>query len=389
MKYLPWVWSTLWRNRTESLLTLLALTVGFTLFGSMLTLNAAYDHAVADIRADRVFMFCRFDCRSLPQAYQGKVEAVPGVLAAGGMARVSGYRGDRKNSVGVNFVDERMEVAWPELPLSADGWKALRATPNGIFLTRTAVVRQHVAIGDTFTLVTEPGTRADGNTIWPFKVLGFIDELPGWGQWPRDLIIGNIRYRNESVPLAQRGEVGMIWAAVDKEEHTRSICRQITAMFINSEVPVFCTSVREDAQQLQDSNINLRQLSLAIAGAGLFMILFLCANGIAESVRERMPELATLKTLGYGDRQIAGLVLIEAAIPVVIASALGMGLASLIDLQLSAMSARGDVNFPPTPIPVSMFGWALLAALCVAVASALAPLRRIQRMDLAAVMAGK
>ncbi len=47
-------------------------------------------------------------------------------------------------------------------------------------------------------------------------------------------------------------------------------------------------------------------MSFAIAGAGLFMILFLCANSIAESVRERIPEFAVLKTIGFGDRDDRG-----------------------------------------------------------------------------------
>src|SRR5947199_3764897 len=38
-----------------------------------------------------------------------------------------------------------------------------------------------------------------------------------------------------------------------------------------------------------------RQISLGIGAAGVFMILFLCANGIAESVRERLSEFGVLQ----------------------------------------------------------------------------------------------
>ena len=40
MKFIPLVWAALWRNRAESALTLLALSVAFALFGTMLALNA-------------------------------------------------------------------------------------------------------------------------------------------------------------------------------------------------------------------------------------------------------------------------------------------------------------------------------------------------------------
>jgi len=42
MRYLPLVWAAFRRHTTESLRTLLVLTVAFTLFSAMLALRAAY-----------------------------------------------------------------------------------------------------------------------------------------------------------------------------------------------------------------------------------------------------------------------------------------------------------------------------------------------------------
>jgi hypothetical protein len=36
VKFMPLVWAALWRNRTESVLTLVALSVAFALFGTMI-----------------------------------------------------------------------------------------------------------------------------------------------------------------------------------------------------------------------------------------------------------------------------------------------------------------------------------------------------------------
>ena len=54
------------------------------------------------------------------------------------------------------------------------------------------------------------------------------------------------------------------------------------------------------------------------------MILFLTANGIAQSVRERFAEFAALKTIGYSDRLVMRLVFLEAALPCVIGAGLGL-----------------------------------------------------------------
>lgn len=390
MRYLPLVWAAWWRNRTESLLTLLALTVGFMLFGAMLTLNAAFVKSLEDVRKDAAFMFCRFNCADgLPLGYRSQVAAIEGVVATGPMFVLRGYRGNRNNTVGINFLDTFSPSGYPVFTLSPAQWRSLQTMPDGIYLTRTAALRQHAKAGDTFTLVTDPGSRADGNTAWYFKVLGVVDDLPGWGQGPRDQFFGNFRYLEQSRPVNKRGIAGMFWLALDRPEHARPVCRQITATFTNSPLPVFCTSVHEDAQELADSGVNMRQLSLGIAGAGLFTILLLCANGIAESVRERVGELATLMTLGYPNRKISMLVFLEAAVPTVLAAALGMCFAWLISVQATRLAREGTLRLPDTPLPLAMFGCALGVALLVALVSSLAPLQRIRHLDLASVLAGR
>lgn len=390
MRYLPLVWAALRRNRAESLLTLLALTVGFTLFGAMLTLNAAFVKALEDVRKDTAFMFCRFNCADgLPLGYRSQVAAIDGVAAVGPMFVVHGYRGTRNNTIGVNFLDTFSPSAYPAFALTPAQWRTLQTTPDGVFLTRSAALRQHAKAGDTFTLVTDPGSRADGNTAWYFRVLGVVDDAAGYEQGPRDQVFGNFRYLEESRPASKRGIAGMFWLALDSPEHARRVCRQITVTFTNSPLPVFCTSVHEDAAELAESGVNMRQLSLGVAGAGLFMILFLCANGIAESVRERLGELGTLMTLGYPNGKISMLVLLEAALPTLLAAALGMGFTWAISIEVTRLAREGTLRLPDMPLPAAMFGYALGVALLVALVSALAPLQRIRRLDLASVLAGR
>lgn len=55
MRYLPLIWVAFRRHTTESLLTLLVLTVAFTLFVAMMVLRAAYDHA---IEVNRMVRLC-------------------------------------------------------------------------------------------------------------------------------------------------------------------------------------------------------------------------------------------------------------------------------------------------------------------------------------------
>jgi putative ABC transport system permease protein len=132
----------------------------------------------------------------------------------------------------------------------------------------------------------------------------------------------------------------------------------------------------------------MRQMSLGIGIAGLFMILFLCANSVAESVRERIPEFAVLKTIGFGDRQVAALVFLEAALPAVAGALIGTVLASVLSSFTSQLSTDSPVPIPPVSISIEIVGLALGIALVIGAASAFLPLRRLRTMELAPALAG-
>ena len=395
MKFVPLVWAALWRNRTESVLTLLALSVAFALFGTMVALNAAYEQAIDDARMDRLIVACAFDCGAIPVGYREQLARIGGVTAVGGQVWLGGHEQDEHHQITVMFVDEGMRAAWPELPMSPADWRALDVTPAGIFLSRKAAARRNVRIGDTVTLNLAPGSRADGGTTWFFTVLGFIPDPPGWKSgagspvWNPDTIVGNLRYLENSVDLAERGLVNVLRVAVDRPEHARAVCREIEAWFTNASPALYCVPAREDAQELADANINMRQISLGIGAAGLFMILFLCANGIAQSVRERLPEFGVMKALGYGNGSIAVLVILEAIAPTALAALIGGVLAQAVDAFVAHLAIKGVIDMPEMRASPAAFGWALAAALVIALLSAVAPLYRVRRTDVAAIMAGR
>jgi putative ABC transport system permease protein len=396
VKFMPLVWAALWRNRTESVLTLVALSVAFALFGTMITLNAAYQRAIEDTRMDRLIIACAFDCGAIPLGYREELARIPGVTAVGAQSWIGGYERDQQHPIMVMFVDQGMRLAWPELPLSPADWRALDANPSGIFLSRQAAARYAVRAGDMLAVTTYLGSnRADGNPAWFFTVLGFVPDPPGWKSGVATptsnpaTIVGNLSYLENSIQAGERGMVNLMRVAVDRPEHARAVCREIEARFTNANPALYCVPARDDAEETADANINMRQISLGIGAAGLFMILFLCANGVAESVRERLPEFGVLKAMGYGDGRIAALVILEAALPIVLAVLIGSALARAADALVAHLADGGVIDMPEVHASIASFAWALAVALLIALLSAVAPLYRLRHIDVAAVMAGR
>ena len=396
VKFMPLVWAALWRNRTESVLTLLALSVAFALFGTMITLNAAYQRAIDDTRMDRLIVACAFDCGAIPLGYREQLARIHGVTAVGAQTWIGGHERDEQHPIMVMFVDQGMRSAWPELPLSPADWRALDANPSGIFLSRQAAARRAVRAGAMVAVTTYLGSnRADGNPAWYFTVLGFVPDPPGWKSGVATptsnpaTIVGNLSYWENSIHPAERDTVVLMRVAVDRPEHARAVCREIEARFANATPALYCVPAREDAEETADANINMRQISLGTGAAGLFMILFLCANGVAESVRERLPEFGVLKAMGYGDGRIAALVILEAAVPTVLAALIGSALARAVDALVAHLAVTGVIDVPEVHASIAAFGWALAVALLIALLSAVAPLYRLRHIDVAAVMAGR
>ncbi len=120
----------------------------------------------------------------------------------------------------------------------------------------------------------------------------------------------------------------------------------------------------------------------AILGAVFFTLLFLTGNTMMQSVRERIPELAVLKTLGFGDDTVLGLVIGESVLLCVSAAAIGLAL-SYATLPILKQGLQG----------VELSARALLPGIGVAVLLALVvglpPALRARRLAIVDALAGK
>jgi putative ABC transport system permease protein len=114
----------------------------------------------------------------------------------------------------------------------------------------------------------------------------------------------------------------------------------------------------------------------------MFTLLFLTANTMMQSVRERIPELAVLKTLGFTGGTVSTLVLAESLMLCLFAAAVGLALSA------GAIRIVGAVLGPATLVPIVVIsGFAI--AIALAVISGLPPAFRAQRLNIVDALAGR
>jgi putative ABC transport system permease protein len=87
---------------------------------------------------------------------------------------------------------------------------------------------------------------------------------------------------------------------------------------------------------------------IAIASLVMGLILFGAGNIMAQSIRERINELGVLKTLGFTDGRILGIVLLESCAIAVIGGGIGLLLAWTIIAQGDPTGGLLPIfHFPP------------------------------------------
>ncbi len=136
-------------------------------------------------------------------------------------------------------------------------------------------------------------------------------------------------YFDEARAFAQ-GMVG--WYIVQTENPARNaeVGKAIDALFANSPNPTRTDTEKAFNQSFIKQLGDIGLIVKSILGAVFFTLLFLTGNTMMQSVRERIPELAVLKTLGYSDPLVLLLVLAESFALCVFAALLGLGLAQLL-----------------------------------------------------------
>ncbi|HEY2009555.1 MAG TPA: ABC transporter permease [Rhizomicrobium sp.] len=388
MRYLPLVWAAILRKPMRAIMTLLAVTVAFTVFGLMIGFSATIDGVEQRAHADRVFSSARFGYDDgLPIAVGRRIAGLEGVKAISVASYIPGYVQEPKNHVFINMADANLVRVFPDWQVSQAVWDQIQHDRSGIVMSRLQARRWHKKIGDTFTVIAPQVTRADGSTSWTFKVLSICDDV---ALAPDGFIFGNYDYYDKSRPLADQGRINEVDLVAADPAHSPQIAQQIDQIFANSATP---TQTQTEKMAYAVSNnfggMDVDTLAREIALAGLLMILFLTANVIAQSVRERFAEFATLRALGYGDGVVIGLVVVvEAVVPCLMGAGLGVALAAWVAHHMQAVMPP-SFGVPMPTMSVGVFVGAVASAFMLAFASAVLPTIRLMRMDIATALSGR
>lgn len=324
MYYLQFLLSNLGRKKARTILTLLSIMVAFLLFGLLRSLAAAFDQGAEIAGEDRLISVNKISLiQPLPEAYLGKVQGLDGVDKATSANWFGGYYQEAKNQfpqfpvVADDYFDIYKEmISLPEEQMQA--WKKNRV---GVVIGKGLVDRFKWKIGDRIPLIGL-FPREDGSTTWEFVIEGIYETKSKSAD--TNTMLMHYQYFDEARQYA-KGTLGWLIIRVKDPKQSVQVAAAVDALFANSPAETKTSSEKEFAKSFAKQFGDIGLITTLILGAVFFTMLLVAGNTMAQSFRERIPELAILKTLGFSDVAVMLLVLAEA----VVISLIG-GLAGLL-----------------------------------------------------------
>jgi putative ABC transport system permease protein len=379
MRFLPLIWSGLWRKPGRTILIFLQVAVAFALFGVLQGLKTGVEELIASARADLLIVHSRASsiAEGLPLGLIDQIRSVPGVKVVIPVELTGAIYQKPTQRLGVVAVrpDENWQDAFT-FQLSPEADTAFRKSRTAALMMDPLAKKYGWKVGDRIPLKSNTLQRT-GSGDWTFDIVGtFTDSDIGGGG---EKILINYSYFDEARATG-RGTVNHFNVAVTDPYRVVAVSEGIDKRFANSAHETRTESLRELAQQQMQSIGDLNFLIRAVVGAVLVALLFATATMMMQSIRERTPELAVLKTVGFSNPTMFLLVLVEALIVCVAGALFGLALANLVFPFASRF-------VPGLSMPWVVVVIGLGAAILVALISATLPAARAARLQVVAALA--
>jgi len=380
------VWAQLFRRKTRTVLTLLSVIVAFLLFGLLQAVQVAFESGADTADAGRLLTTARYSIiEPLPMAHARAIERVPGVVAVAFADWFGARYQNESNAFPVFAVDPaRYLDMYPEFTVTPAHRAAFVKTRTGAIAGRRLVERYGWRVGQKLPIASEIHAKTDGSLNWEFDLVGVLDADDPAVQGNTDVVLINVAYFDEARQFG-RGKTGWYIVRIADPSQARAISAEIDRQFANSPDETKTQPEKEFAigfaKQIGDIGALVTRILIAV----FFTILILTGNTMAQAVRERIPELAVLKTLGFSDRMVTGLVLGEALLLLGLGAALGMVAAVGV---LPALNSNTGGRFPPLFVDATTWLLAAVIAAALAVVIGLPPALRVGRLRIVDALAG-
>jgi putative ABC transport system permease protein len=305
MKYWRIVWKNVTRNRKRTTFTILSIAFSIMLVTFLRTLIVELSKANPAPESVRRAVVRRATSlgENMPESYRRKLQQVPEVELVTAMDWFGGVYQEPRNFFANFAVDhETLFRMFPEIELDENGRQAFFAQRSAAICGVKLARRFGWKVGDRITLM---------GSIYPvdleFTLVGIYQSMADTNAFyfRRD-------YFEEA--MGKPGRVGAFFLLCSSQEAVPGVIANVDSMFRNTDAETLTETERSFEAGFQSMLGNIRGLVLSISSVVIFMILLIVGNTMAMSVREQSHEIAILKSLGFQNESLFGMLVGEALV---------------------------------------------------------------------------
>jgi putative ABC transport system permease protein len=369
--------ANLFRKRTRTILTLLSVIMAFLLFGLLQSVNTVFNAGADFVGATRLFVQARVSfTQPLPISMLPKLEAIPGVARVAYQSWFGGVWQENTPLIMFSLDPQRYRDVYPEWVMPDAQWQAFINTRTGMIVGKQLADQYGWKVGQKLPINSNIYPQKNGSKAWAFDLVGIFDGKDE--DWKKRTNLAFIQqdYFDEANQFGLKGRINFFIVKLAPGASAQAISKTVDAMFENSPDETK-TQTEKDfnisfVKQVGDIGLIVRWILFAV----FFTLLLVVGNTMAQSVRERVPELAVLKTLGFTDGSVLGFVLAEAFALCLSGGLIGLTLASIA----GAMVEKGTGG----QFQLTLNGWVwfigIVAIVTMSLAVGLLPALRARRL---------
>jgi putative ABC transport system permease protein len=320
----------------------------------------------------------------VPIAYAQQIRALPHVTGVTHLTWFGGIYTEQKDFFPNYAVDvETIGEVLTDFEFDHAALQELRQRRDGALVGRRTMRKFSWKIGDEVTLRDSPWFGVSLTV----KILG---EIPEVSAMAATMLIFSRQYFEETLrPYEQFGSTGwvtMFMVNVDKPENVSSVIAAIDDRFRNSETPTVTETQYAFIATYLSSFDSIIRIVMLVGFLVVAAIVLIAANTAAMSVRERVGEVAVLKTIGFRRRRVFTLLLSEALLIAGLGGVLGVGPAYLV---LNAGKSSWSPFLGPFALfimPISVMIQGIFLAALVGILAGVIPSRGAARLNVAAAL---
>jgi putative ABC transport system permease protein len=372
------LWANLFRKRTRTVLTLLSIAVAFLLFMLLQAVAQAFSSGGTNVVGiDRLIASPKYSIvDSLPINQKQQILSIDGVAAVTQQQWFGGVYQDPKNFFPKFPVEPREFFAmYPEFEIAPDQLEAFATTRTGAVAEQALAEQYGWKIGDIIPIQADIWPKEGGERLWEFELVGtFVNRDQRSPQ-----MVFQYDYFTEAVEEFGKDQVGWWTIRLDDPQRASEVAAAVDEMFENSLNPTRTATEDEFARQFASQLGDIGFIASIIIAAVFFTIVLLTGNTMSQALRERIPELAVLKTLGFPNSTVSALVLGEAVVLCLVGGSLGIILAFAVRSVIAPILENFIGAFDFTAVTVV---WAFVLALAIGLVIGTLPALAARRLTI-------